>query len=208
MARYPSTVTLHHSEEGSRLRFTYRGTEEEGVADIALEAQALIAASGLAVEGSYDVSWFSVECKLPSITPEAAQLLFLLVERLGSGKVFGYYWRTSITGVDTENVNKHAFELYDRVVESGLTADKLEVIFRLQFLDLQGLDVVRQLCEGDVRYTIPLGTFRHRKKNATLGVMTAAEGYRLTIGFKEEPTEEEFQQIEAVLGQRFDRKPF
>ena len=193
--------------EGVELVFTYCGSQAVGVESTAEEAKQIMLGSGLVTESDIKVSWWSVRARLEKVDSLAVQVLSELVQRLGSGKIFHHYWDASLVGMEDEIVNKHGFDLYNRVAESGLTADEIKVLFKLQFLDMRGLNVVRQLCEGDTHYTIPLGTFRHRKKRATVGVFTSAEGYRLALDFKETPTQDEFRQIEAVLGQSVDRNP-
>ncbi len=160
------------------------------------------------VEDDINLSWWSVTGKLAKIDHAAVKLLMQLVDSLGSGRVFEHHWDASIMGVDQENVNKHGFELYNRVAESGLTADKIQVSFKLQFLDVRGLELVRQLCEGQTGHTIPLGIFRHRKKKAILGVFTDKDGHRFSLTLKDSPTEEEWQHLEAALATTFERKSF
>jgi hypothetical protein len=205
---FPSSITLVHNRGSNKLKFTYRGEPSDGVPAIAHEAQSIIERSSLALPGSFKANSDSFQCLLSSSASASVDLLFELIDRLGSGKVFSHYWSASMKAVDEENVNKHGFELYNRLAESGLMADEIKVLFKLQFLDMWGLDVVRQLCEGETHYTIPLGTFRHRKKKAILGVFTNKDGHRLSLTLKEAPTEQEWAHLETVLNTKFDRKPF
>lgn len=203
-----SSVLLTRSSEDVSIEFTYRGSQGGDIEGIALEAKKIMLGSGLMDDDDIDLSWWSVTGKLAKIDHAAAKLLVQLVGSLGSGRVFEHHWDASIMGVDPENVNKHGFELYNRVAESGLTADKIQANFKLQFLDMRGLGVVRQLCQGKTNYMIPLGTFRHRKKKAILGVFTNKDGHRLSLTMKDTPTEEEWQHLENTLATTFERKPF
>jgi len=151
------------------------------------------------------MNWWAVRADLKELNNDVVPFLLRWTQEMGSGKVFEHYWSVSIMSVETEMVNKHGFELYNLLANSGLTADEITVSLKLKFLDMRGLDVVRQLCEGDTHYTIPLGTFQHRKKRAQVGVYVSKEGYRLALVFKDEPTDEEWAQLESALNTKFER---
>lgn len=203
-----STVKIHTNMGEAKIDFIHRGEEGEPLSEAAVMAKEILISSPVVVSSTIQANWWAVRSKLPSVNNEAFQLLHGMVQTLGSGQVYEHSWSASIMGVHEEDVNKHGFELYNRVTQSGLTADKIQVTFMLQFLDIRGLEVVRRLCEGETNYTVPIGNFRHRKKKAILGVFTNKDGHRLSLTLKDSPTEEEWQHLETTLTTTFERKPF
>jgi hypothetical protein len=213
----PSASYLHYVSYPDRAVFglSYRGSGSE-VTEEGLQVAEVVRSAGLPIKVEdrsiihtqglkCSLSSFELDCDLHEVPSNAHEQADTIIRSLAS-EVYECSWYASI--VDTDKARTYGFELYNRVAASGLTADEIKVLFKLQFLDMRGLDVVRQLCEGQTHYTIPMGTFRHRKKKAILGVFTNKDGHRLSLTLKEAPTEQEWAHLETVLNTKFDRKPF
>lgn len=194
---YPSSIYLTQREGKSSLRFIYRGSQAVGVAQIAREAERIVLNSEVGPL-NLKVSWDAVKCEINSISADAVELIFELIQKLGSGRIFDYFWDASI--VEPDIANKHGFDLYNQVAKSGLRADEYKIFMKLKLLNWTGLEVIRGLCEGETRFPIPFGTFKLGKKKATLAVLTSARNYRLGLQISDLPTQEELAQIEAALG--------
>lgn len=202
----PPSVGLSRSLNRSEIRVTlFRDGEE--IPEIAREAQEIMEASRLVIPGTGRISSLQVSYHLPALTMEAVELQFLLADRLGSGTTFNHCWDIGISRSDVEMAKLHGFELFNLIADSDLNADEYQIEFALEFTDLRGVNVVRQLSEGEQGYEMPLGTFQFRDEEALVGIHVNANGYRMALHLEEAPSEEEWSHLESVLGCQFDRNP-